>query len=80
MVIELGEDDGVRVLGLRGRVGVDEEVLVVARDGDVPAVELLREVGAERAEPVLEELGELLRVRSSASSTRTLQSSATPAG
>ena len=59
-MVELGEDDRVRLLGLRRRVGVDEEVLVVARDGDVPAGELLREVGAERAEAILEKLREPL--------------------
>ena len=58
VVIELGEDDGVRVLRLRGRVGVDEQVLVVAGDGEMPAFERLSEVGAERAQPVLEKLGE----------------------
>ena len=58
-MLELGEDHGVRVLRLRGRVGVDEKVLVVAGDREVPAFERLGQVGAERAQPVLEELGEL---------------------
>ena len=57
-MLELGEDHRMGVLRLRRRVGVDEEVLVVAGDGDVATLERLREVGAERAQPVLEELGE----------------------
>ncbi len=59
MVLELGEDHGVGVLGLLRGVRVDEEVHIVARNRNVPALEALSEIGAERAQPILEESGEL---------------------
>ena len=67
----------MRALGLGRGVRVDEQVLVVAGDRKMLALQLLCEVGALRAQAVLEQPRELLARPSSASSTLTLQSSAT---